>query len=182
MDGSAGEAGGGLASPASPDTARYVLESRGGFRYPPSLHMGGGYRGDGRIHMGRGSFAQEGEGGEGDEGGDALKPKAFMKKVLVLYTGGTIGMMRSPRGYIPQPDYMEALIRRRPQLHDAEYEPPAAEVARDGGCSMLYTPPSAFGNRITYSILEFNPLLDSCNMSAKDWAMIATGAVRGVCC
>ena len=117
-----------------------------------------------------------------------MKPTAIMKKVLILYTGGTIGMMRSPRGYIPQPDYMEALIRRRPQLHDAEYEPPAAEVACDGGCSMLYTPPSAFGNRIAYSILEFNPLLDSCNMSAKDWAMIATGAVRrcgwcgGVCC
>ena len=107
-----------------------------------------------------------------------MKPTAIMKKVLILYTGGTIGMMRSPRGYIPQPDYMEALIRRRPQLHDAEYEPPAAEVACDGGCSMLYTPPSAFGNRIAYSILEFNPLLDSCNMSAKDWAMIATGAVR----
>lgn len=62
-------------------------------------------------------------------------------KVLVLYTGGTIGMMRSSKGglaptlshfsstlneslftvYTPRANALEAELRRYPQLHDNQY-------------------------------------------------------------
>ncbi|KAJ3033915.1 hypothetical protein HDV00_005655 [Rhizophlyctis rosea] len=38
----------------------------------------------------------------------------------------------------------------------------------------LITPPSLYGKRIRYSILEYDPLLDSANMTMSDWVKIAT--------
>lgn len=38
----------------------------------------------------------------------------------------------------------------------------------------LITPPSLFGKRIRYSILEYDPLLDSSNMTMSDWVKICT--------
>ncbi|KAI8802797.1 asparaginase-domain-containing protein [Cladochytrium replicatum] len=38
----------------------------------------------------------------------------------------------------------------------------------------LLTPPSLYGKRIRYSILEYEPLLDSSNMTMSDWVKIAT--------
>ncbi|KAI7885126.1 asparaginase-domain-containing protein [Lichtheimia hyalospora FSU 10163] len=37
----------------------------------------------------------------------------------------------------------------------------------------LITPISLYGKRIRYSILEYDPLLDSCNMTMEDWVRIA---------
>ncbi|CAG8734158.1 3973_t:CDS:2, partial [Dentiscutata heterogama] len=39
---------------------------------------------------------------------------------------------------------------------------------------VLVTPPSFQGKRIKYSIVEYEPLLDSCNMISDDWVRIAT--------
>ncbi|KAI9136797.1 asparaginase-domain-containing protein [Paraphysoderma sedebokerense] len=38
----------------------------------------------------------------------------------------------------------------------------------------LITPPSLYGKRIRYVVLEYEPLLDSANMSMSDWVKIAT--------
>lgn len=38
----------------------------------------------------------------------------------------------------------------------------------------LLTPESLYGKRIRYSVLEYTPLLDSCNMTMGDWVKIAT--------
>ena len=43
-----------------------------------------------------------------------------------------------------------------------------------GKIPSLITPPSLYGKRIRYSILEYDPLLDSCNMTMTDWVRIAT--------
>ena len=41
------------------------------------------------------------------------------------------------------------------------------------GDALLVTPPLLHGERTHYKILEYTPLLDSCNMNCKDWARIA---------
>lgn len=38
----------------------------------------------------------------------------------------------------------------------------------------LRTPPTAYKRHIRYTVMEFNPLLDSSNISAGDWAAMAT--------
>ncbi|KFM59623.1 hypothetical protein X975_12557, partial [Stegodyphus mimosarum] len=48
-----------------------------------------------------------------------IKQDKNYSKVLVLYTGGTIGMIRSKDGvYAPVPNLMEKKIKLYPQLHD----------------------------------------------------------------
>lgn len=43
-----------------------------------------------------------------------------------------------------------------------------------GKIPSLITPPSLYGKRIRYSILEYDPLLDSCNITMADWIRVAT--------
>nr|CAD7266902.1 unnamed protein product [Timema shepardi] len=44
------------------------------------------------------------------------------RRVLVLYTGGTIGMKRGPDNtLVPVPDLMVSFLRRTPHMHDEEY-------------------------------------------------------------
>ncbi len=80
--------------------------------------------------------------------------------VLVLYTGGTIGMKDGPRGYSPAPGYLAELMEKLPPFHD-----PAMP--------RYTTPASRFGRRVEWRIREFDPLLDSSNMDMEDWAHIA---------
>jgi len=39
-------------------------------------------------------------------------------RVLVLYTGGTIGMLSGPKGYSPLPGYLSEHLRSQPRFHD----------------------------------------------------------------
>lgn len=73
--------------------------------------------------------------------------------VLVLYTGGTIGMCPSEQGYQPVPGYLGQRIAGSPQFtgHDLP----------------------------TFDLIECSPLLDSANMQHSDWnAMTETLAER----
>ncbi len=69
------------------------------------------------------------------------------KRVYIAYTGGTIGMQKAAEGYIPVPGYLQHLMSTLP------------EMKRD-------TMP-------VYDIREYQPLLDSSNMTPKDWLKIA---------
>lgn len=82
------------------------------------------------------------------------------KRVLVIYTGGTIGMVRGPKGYHPEPGYLRATLERMPRLHE-------------GGDDGLILPPSRVGRRTHYEIHEYEPLVDSANMGLSDWVRIA---------
>ncbi len=69
------------------------------------------------------------------------------KRVYIIYTGGTIGMQRTADGYAPAPGYLAAQLAAMPELHDPIM--PA------------------------YDIHEYDPLLDSANMTPDDWLKIA---------
>ncbi|WP_444889748.1 asparaginase [Microbulbifer sp. DLAB2-AA] len=69
-----------------------------------------------------------------------------MKKTLILYTGGTLGMRRSESGYVPDADLEDALQRL---LQDV------------------------IGQLPSYDFQALDPLLDSANMQPQDWYRIA---------
>lgn len=39
------------------------------------------------------------------------------KKILIIYTGGTIGMKKSGNGYVPDPDFA-IKVRQIPELYE----------------------------------------------------------------
>jgi L-asparaginase/Glu-tRNA(Gln) amidotransferase subunit D len=72
-------------------------------------------------------------------------------EVLVIYTGGTIGMKPTPSGLQPVKGYLPEYLSMLPQFHDREQ------------AEYLTTPKSRFGRRIHYVIKEWDELLDSSN-------------------
>ncbi|NVD35867.1 type I asparaginase [Marinobacter lutaoensis] len=72
-------------------------------------------------------------------------------RVLVLYTGGTIGMVPSAQGFVPAPD-----LRRR--------------VLGELGGLVDRLP--------QHDLLELAPLIDSANLSPEDWSRIGTALVE----
>jgi len=70
-----------------------------------------------------------------------------VKKVCILYTGGTIGMKPTPQGYAPEPGYLGRVMASMPDFSSPEM--PA------------------------YVIKEYAPLLDSSNMGPRHWLAIA---------
>jgi len=69
------------------------------------------------------------------------------KKVYIAYTGGTIGMKSTGDGFLPAPGYLEELMLGVPELKN--------DIMPD------------------YQIHEYQPLLDSSNMTPEDWLKIA---------
>lgn len=69
------------------------------------------------------------------------------KKIYIAYTGGTIGMKKSEQGYIPVEGYITDVVNSLPELFRAEMP--------------------------EFVINEYCPVLDSSNMSPKDWQTIA---------
>jgi len=80
-------------------------------------------------------------------------------RVLVLYTGGTIGMRSGPRGYEPMPGFLREQLGRLPQFHDPSRAP-------------LTTPRGRYDRRVHFEIIEHDPLLDSSSMSVENWIRI----------
>ncbi|KAF9551149.1 hypothetical protein EC957_010035 [Mortierella hygrophila] len=160
-----------------------------------------------------------------------------VSRVLVIYTGGTIGMSNTKQfGYVPVPNFLADTLSGQARFHDLpslntvfgrlsrtnssvdlQFKPqtsamnglftqhtiPPGHATLNGTASgatlppntpvnkiripcfshlpnsqgkipSLITPPSLYGKRIRYSILEYDPLLDSCNMTMTDWVRIAT--------
>ena len=83
-----------------------------------------------------------------------------IRNVLIIYTGGTIGMKQSPYGYRPTKGWMEKQLRTIYAFQDPQAAPRT-------------TPPSKTGKRIAYDIIEYDPLLDSANMEVHHWVKIA---------
>jgi L-asparaginase len=68
-------------------------------------------------------------------------------KIFIVYTGGTIGMRKTPRGYRPEPGYLQRLLDEIPRFADEALP--------------------------EFVIDEFDPLLDSSNMTPAHWLQIA---------
>lgn len=69
------------------------------------------------------------------------------KRIYIAYTGGTIGMKPSENGYIPQKQHLTDAIMKMPDFHREEMP--------------------------EFTINEYQPLIDSSNMSPADWQRIA---------
>lgn len=102
--------------------------------------------------------------------------------ILLLYVGGTIGMKKDGlNGYKPVKNYLFERLSSMPQFHDSLYCADVLHkmdshfnVAKQAmALPMLITPPSSYGKRIIYHILEYEELLDSSNMTMSDWIKIA---------
>ncbi len=71
----------------------------------------------------------------------------MLKRIYVAYTGGTIGMKKSDQGYIPVDGHLTDSINALPEFHRDEMP--------------------------EFTINEYQPLIDSSNMTPSDWQRIA---------
>ena len=69
------------------------------------------------------------------------------KHIYIAYTGGTIGMQKSNHGYIPVSGFMKQQLENMPEFHRAEMP--------------------------KFTFHEYNPLIDSSDMTPQDWQNIA---------
>ena len=70
------------------------------------------------------------------------------KRICILYTGGTIGMVPSEKGYVPSSGVFLDLLRAIPDLYWADM--PA------------------------WDVVEFEPLLDSSDITVREWNQIGS--------
>ncbi|XP_075245060.1 L-asparaginase-like isoform X2 [Convolutriloba macropyga] len=108
-------------------------------------------------------------------------------RILVIYTGGTIGMCEERRGMglVPKPNFLGKTISELPMIHDKGYaslrsivSPPLLTTQSTGyptmGSGTLFVmPESQQGTRVEFEILEYMPLLDSSNMTHENWCQMA---------
>ena len=74
--------------------------------------------------------------------GDVMK-----KNVCIIYTGGTIGMVKTAYGYAPQKGYMKYVLSTIHELNSEEMP--------------------------SYDFIEYDPILDSSSISVREWVKIA---------
>ena len=68
------------------------------------------------------------------------------KKILLIYTGGTIGMCRTEAGYAPKRGFLQETLGNLPALHHPDLP--------------------------QWELVELDPLLDSSNMTVVEWNRI----------
>ncbi|XP_051476670.1 60 kDa lysophospholipase isoform X3 [Apus apus] len=95
-------------------------------------------------------------------------------RVLVINTGGTIGMVQDAKGLAPEANKLVNSLKMMPMLHDESYaQETKLSNFHEFPENTLVLPLSKQNKRIFYTILELSPLLDSSNMTPEDWAKIA---------
>ena len=103
------------------------------------------------------------------------------KVVLCIYTGGTIGMTMTAKGYSPKPGYLTSFVKKLPMFHDISAEhliPNSARKFYKNMSSPLITPVTEYGERVIVRILEYDPLLDSSNVSSVEWQKMAADIAK----
>lgn len=97
--------------------------------------------------------------------------------VLIIMTGGTICMQRSPSGFIPARGFQKTALSRVPTFNDGSNPDPLDVVVDVTGTRKshptLRTPMSAYDRQVRYTVFEFEELLDSSSIDAHGWAEIA---------
>lgn len=69
------------------------------------------------------------------------------KRIYVAYTGGTIGMQHSANGFVPVPGFLSDTVRKMPEFYRSEMP--------------------------EFDIHEYNPVIDSSDMTPAHWLSIA---------
>ncbi|XP_066883765.1 60 kDa lysophospholipase isoform X9 [Kogia breviceps] len=92
------------------------------------------------------------------------------RRLLAIYTGGTIGM-RSERGVLVPGKGLAAVLRTLPMFHD-EAHARACGLPED---TLVLPPasPACPDQRVMYTVLECQPLFDSSDMTITEWVQIA---------
>ncbi|OAF71348.1 hypothetical protein A3Q56_00901 [Intoshia linei] len=92
------------------------------------------------------------------------------KSILVIYTGGTIGMKTKNGVYVPSKNVLKSELCNSTLFNDIEYInehfPKLDEIP-------LVLPGKKDNFKIIYDVIEYNPLLDSANMCISNWVQIA---------
>ena len=93
-------------------------------------------------------------------------PEEKRGRVLVMYTGGTIGMkdFGKGEGFEPAPGFIHETLASLSMFHDHEFGTPTEESISD---FTFVTPLLKAGKRAVYRVLEYVPILDSCNIGLK---------------
>uniref|UniRef100_A0A6I8P6W8 asparaginase n=1 Tax=Ornithorhynchus anatinus TaxID=9258 RepID=A0A6I8P6W8_ORNAN len=99
-----------------------------------------------------------------EPGGPGPEP---VRRLLAIYTGGTIGM-RSQRGVLIPGQNLVAALRKLPMFHDEEFS-----RGHDLPADTLALPLTSQNKRIVYTVLECRPLFDSSDMTIEEWTKIA---------
>ncbi|XP_077412003.1 60 kDa lysophospholipase isoform X2 [Vanacampus margaritifer] len=102
----------------------------------------------------------------------ASSPSAAEARVLVINTGGTIGMVLLDNVLAPKANAFVQILRKLPILHDEIYAQQTCMYDYYDSERTLVLPLSKTKKRIIYSIIEYSPLLDSANMTPDDWGRI----------
>ena len=102
-------------------------------------------------------------------------------RVLIIMTGGTICMKRSPDGFIPARGFLESCMAPRPSFNDGS-NPGDIEVMNDNDQlephRSLRTPISTYQKHVRHAVFEFEELLDSSSINADGWTHIAQTIFR----
>ena len=78
-------------------------------------------------------------------------PKEQRTRICILYTGGTIGMKDSERGYVPAPGYINEVLASLPMFHDLEFGDPRSADGSVSSDAVFVSPLSKLGKRACYS-------------------------------
>eukprot|EP00943_MAST-04B_sp_MAST-4B-sp1_P004130 g4130.t1 len=104
-----------------------------------------------------------------------------VKTVLCVYSGGTIGMKKTSRGYAPAKGYLTEFVRTLPMFHDpsAEHLIPKEMWESKDLCGVPCISPlnDEHDERTAYRFLEYDPLLDSSNVEFDHWQRMAQDIV-----
>ncbi|XP_072486172.1 60 kDa lysophospholipase isoform X2 [Notamacropus eugenii] len=95
-----------------------------------------------------------------------------VRRLLAIYTGGTIGM-RSREGVLVPGNNLLSTLRKLPMFNDEEYSREHQLPA-----DTLALPLTNQNQRILYTILEYDPLFDSSDMTINEWITIAKDIER----
>lgn len=80
------------------------------------------------------------------------RESVLKSRILIINTGGTIGMKPTPRGYRPEPGFLVKQMEMMPELKDAEIP--------------------------EYTMVEYDPVLDSSNVSPEHWQKMANDIIE----
>uniref|UniRef100_A0A8C4E498 asparaginase n=1 Tax=Dicentrarchus labrax TaxID=13489 RepID=A0A8C4E498_DICLA len=115
---------------------------------------------------------------------DPVTSPSAEARVLVINTGGTIGMTLHDNVLAPKANAFVKQMRKLPVVHDELYAQQTRLYDYYGSENTLVLPKptphsdrlfhglSKDNKRIIYTILEYKPLLDSSNMTTDDWGRI----------
>lgn len=88
-------------------------------------------------------------------------------KVLIVYTGGTFGMMKTPEGYAPKKNWLLSRIQSGKLFFDEEY------TKNNHISKTSCTPETLQGHRLRYHLIEYDQIIDSSELNSRHYTMIA---------